>query len=179
MLEKDSMQSHCFCPACLSIFLLATQNISGSKAYQFLKTISYPVDKERHLQDIGYNDLSKKSPAFREEMNCEPNDDMPAIYTKTIPIDRGKSKPDRPSKEDGGRWSKTFGSNEEGTVHEAGNSGALAWRGCQLNEAFIVFPVEIISRRSRDGKQYPRKIYLAYNGLIAAMNGEVDIGREM
>ena len=31
-----------------------------------------------------------------------------------------------------GRWSKTFGSHEEGTVGEAGSSGALAWRGCQI-----------------------------------------------
>ena len=35
------------------------------------------------------------------------------------------------------------------------------------------------SRGSRVGKQYPRKIYYADNGLIAAMNGEVDIGRGM
>ena len=32
---------------------------------------------------------------------------------------------------------------------------------------------------SRAGKQYPRKIYLADNGLIASMNGDIDIGRGM
>ena len=42
-----------------------------------------------------------------------------------------KSKSDKPSKKDGGRWSKTFGSHEEGTVGEAETSDALAWRGCQ------------------------------------------------
>lgn len=75
---------------------------SGSKAYKFLKTINYPVGKERPLQVLDY-----------------------------------------------------------------------------FNEALIVFPVEIFSRGPRAGKQYPRKIYLADNGLIAAMNGEVDIGRGM
>lgn len=75
---------------------------SGSKAYQFLKTINYPVGKERPLQVLGY-----------------------------------------------------------------------------FNEALTVFPVEIFSRGSRAGKQYPRKIYLADNGLIAGMNGEVDSRRGM
>ena len=75
---------------------------SGSKAYQFLKTINYPVGKERPLQVLGY-----------------------------------------------------------------------------FNEALTVFPVEIFSRGLRAGKQYPRKIYLADNGLIAGMNGEVDFGRGM
>ena len=75
---------------------------SGSKAYQFLKTINYPVGKERPLQVLGY-----------------------------------------------------------------------------FNEALTVFPVEIFSRGTRAGKQYPRKIYLADNGLIAGMNGEVDSRRGM
>ena len=75
---------------------------SGSKAYQFLKTINYPVGKERPLQVLGY-----------------------------------------------------------------------------FNEALTVFPVEIFSRGLRAGKQYPRKIYLADNGLIAGMNGEVDSRRGM
>ena len=49
-----------------------------------------------------------------------------------------------------------------------------------FNEAFIVFPVEIFSRGSGAGRQYPRKIYLADNGPIAAMNGgEVDTGSGM
>ena len=144
-----------------------------------MKTINYPVGKDNPLQVIGYNDLSKKAPTFREEMNCQRNDDMPAINKKTIPMGSGKSKPDKPPERDGGRWSKTFGSHEEGTVHEAGTSGALARRGCQFNEAFIVFPVEIFSGGPRAGKQYPRKIYLTDNGLIAAMNGETDIGREI
>ena len=74
----------------------------GFRAYQFLRTINYPVGKERPLQVLGY-----------------------------------------------------------------------------FNEALSVFPVEIFSRGSRAGEQYPRKIYLADNGLIAAMNGEVDIGRGM
>ena len=75
---------------------------SGSKAYQFLRTINYPVGKDRPLQVLGY-----------------------------------------------------------------------------FNEALTVFPIEIFSRGSRAGKQYPRKIYLADNGLIASMNGDVDIGRGM
>ncbi len=44
----------------------------------------------------------------------------------------GKSKSDKPSKKDGGRWSKTFGSHEEGTVGEAGTSYALVWRVFQI-----------------------------------------------
>jgi predicted AAA+ superfamily ATPase len=75
---------------------------SGSKAYQFLKTINYPVGKERPLQVLDY-----------------------------------------------------------------------------FNGALTVFPVEIFSRGPRAGKQYPRKIYLADNGLIEGMNGEVDLGRGM
>lgn len=46
-----------------------------------------------------------------------------------------------------------------------------------FNDALVVFPIELYSRSSRSRKQYPRKIYLADNGLIAGMNGNVDTGR--
>ena len=65
-------------------------------------------------------------------MNCERNDNTDTINKESIPMGSGKSKPDKPSKKDGGRWSKTFGSHEEGTVCEAGTFDALAWRGCQI-----------------------------------------------
>lgn len=48
-----------------------------------------------------------------------------------------------------------------------------------FNDALVVFPIELYSRSSRSRKQYPRKIYLADNGLIAGMNGNVDTGRGM
>ena len=75
---------------------------SGSKAYLFLKSINYPVFKERPLQILNY-----------------------------------------------------------------------------FNDALVVFLLELYSRSSRSRRQYPRKIYLADNGLIAGMNGNVDTGRGM
>ena len=63
-------------------------------------------------------------------MKRERNDNIDMINKESIPMGSGKSNPDKPSKKDGGRWSKTFGSQEEGTVGKAGTSDALAWRGC-------------------------------------------------
>ena len=65
-------------------------------------------------------------------MNCKRKDNIDTINKEGIPMGSGKSKSDKPSKKDGGRWSKTFGSHEEGVVGEGRSSGALAWRGCQI-----------------------------------------------
>ena len=46
---------------------------------------------------------------------------------QNIPTGSGKYKPDKPPEKGGGRWNKTFGYYDEGTVDEAGISDALAW----------------------------------------------------
>ena len=78
-----------------------------------------------------YNILSKKAPTFREEMNCDRRVNKVQRNIDSVPMGSGELTPDKPPKKDGGRWSKTFGIHEEGTVGEAGTSDALAWRGCQ------------------------------------------------
>ena len=39
-----------------------------------------------------------------------------------VPAGSGEFKPDKPSEKDGGRWNKTFGYDDKGTIGEAGTS---------------------------------------------------------
>jgi hypothetical protein len=43
-----------------------------------------------------------------------------------VPAGSGEFKPDKPSEKDGGRWNKTFGYDDKGTIDEAGTSQASA-----------------------------------------------------
>ena len=39
-----------------------------------------------------------------------------------VPAGSGEFKPDKPPEKDGGRWNKTFGYDDKGTIGEAGTS---------------------------------------------------------
>ena len=58
-------------------------------------------------------------------MNCKTHN-MRESISNPVPQGMRDLKHDKPSGKDGGRWSKTSGSNESGTVNEAGTSDALA-----------------------------------------------------
>ncbi len=88
------------------------------------KALRWNYWKNTHIPS-NYDLLGERSPTFREEMNCETLN-MRESISEQIPQGMRDLKPDKPSEKDGGRWSKTSGSNERGAVNEAGTSDALA-----------------------------------------------------
>jgi len=77
--------------------------------------------------------MGKKAPTFREEMNCGKISNSYNI-ARSVPTGSGELTPDKPHKS-GGRWNKTFGINDKGTVYEAGTSHPLGRRGCQKRKS--------------------------------------------
>ena len=60
---------------------------------------------------------------------------------QNIPTGSGKYKPDKPPEKGGGRWNKTFGYYDEGTVDEAGISDASAEEGMSEDKKAIDFGI--------------------------------------
>jgi len=78
---------------------------------------------------MDYESMSKKAPAFREEMNCEMFTNLGGMED-SIPTGSGELTPDKLSKKSV-RWNKTSGLHDGGTVDEAENPDPSGRRGYQ------------------------------------------------